>query len=71
MWNHMEEEHRQEFRQAKASDESNGATGHIVNSKRSCLFPENVNMSVFLADNFNRTSQTIVILHVCSILFRE
>ena len=66
MWNHLQEEHTQEFRQAKASDESNGATGHTVNSKRSCLLPENVNMSVFLADNsnyINSTSQTIVILH--------
>ena len=42
MWNHLEEAHKQVFRQAKASDESNGATGHIVNSKRSCLLPENV-----------------------------
>ena len=45
MWNHLEEAYRQEFCQAK------GATGHIVNSKRSYLLPENVNMSVFLADN--------------------
>ena len=64
----------EEFPQAKASDDSNGAIGHAVNSRRSCLLPEYVNMSVFLADNLkqiNRTSQTIVILHVSSILFRE
>ena len=47
MWNHLEE---QEFRQAKASNESNGATGHIVNSK-SLAFSRKCNMSVFLADN--------------------
>ena len=28
MWNHLEKAHRQEFRQAKASDESNSATCH-------------------------------------------
>ena len=41
MWNHLQVEHTQDFRQAKASDESNGAAGRTVNS----------NMSVFLADN--------------------
>ena len=35
----------------KASDESNGATSHTVYSKMPCLLPENVNMSVFSADN--------------------
>ena len=34
IWNHLEEAHTQEFHQAKASDESNGVTGHTVNSKR-------------------------------------
>jgi len=27
------------------------AAGHIVNQKRACLFPENVRMLVFLAEN--------------------
>ena len=66
MWNHLQVEHTQNFRQVKTSDESNDATGNTVNSKRSCLLPENVNMLVFLADNLNRT---IVILRVT--LFTE
>ena len=51
LYYHLEEAQRQEFHQAKASDKFNGATGHTVNSKRPCLLPENVNMSVFSADN--------------------
>ena len=42
--------HRQEFHQAKASDESNSATGHTVYSERFFLLPENLSMSVFSAD---------------------
>ena len=37
--------------QTEFHHESNGVTSHTVNSKRFCLLPKNVNMSVFSADN--------------------
>ena len=37
--------------QTEFHHESNGVTSHTVNSKRFCLLPKNINMSVFSADN--------------------